>query len=76
MVAFASVKAGDVLYDVRQTRMGNTTMRRWGWWEVRVIEIDHEAKTALVSWNGNAARKEGPHYFASLRRSIPEKAKR
>jgi hypothetical protein len=63
------VKAGDVLYDYHSEQAGNTTMRRWGNWTVRVVEINHVEGWALVSWNGNPVRKKYAAYFATLRRS-------
>jgi hypothetical protein len=68
------VKAGDVLYDYHSEQAGNTTMRRWGNWTVRVIEINHAEGWALVSWNGNPVRKKYAAYFATLRRT-PGKAR-
>lgn len=74
-VKFSTVKAGDKLYDVHSEQMGNTTMRRMGWWPIRVISVDHEARTAMVSWNGNPARRWFARDFekSNVRRSIPKK---
>lgn len=50
---FERIKPGMVLYDLHRERAGNTMMHRWGVWEVRVISVDVEGRTAEASWNGN-----------------------
>lgn len=77
MVAFSALKPGDVLYDVKRQKMGNTTMSRTVVYEVRVIDVSVDLadpfKTyAMVSWNGNAPRKYRPCDFERLRRSKPK----
>jgi hypothetical protein len=52
-IKFEKIKAGDVLYDVHSYRMGNTTLRSLGCWEVRVISVDPQLRNAVVSWNSN-----------------------
>lgn len=52
-VAFNKLKPGMVLLDIHSTRMGNTTLRRLGCWQVLVISVDPEARTAMCSWNSN-----------------------
>lgn len=56
MVAINTVKAGDVLYDCRRQKMGNTTMSQMATWEVRVKEIDTDHTRIFASWNGNAPK--------------------
>lgn len=65
MVEFSTVKPGDILYDCRRTRMGNTTMSRMGTWPVKIISVDAEQQTVMASWNYNAPKKM---YAAQLRR--------
>lgn len=69
MAVFARVKAGDVLYDYCSQRAGNTTMRRKVNFKVAVREIDHEAGTALVSWNDNTPKVVRASQFKHWRRS-------
>jgi hypothetical protein len=71
-VKWETVQAGDVLYDVHSYRMGNTTMRSMGCWEVRVRSIDHAKGTAVVSWNGNPPETWRRYQIAKLRRKEPE----
>jgi len=67
-VATEKLKAGDVLYDTHSHKMGNTTMSCEGVWMCRVREVAEDGSWALVSWNGNPARK---HY-----RRLPNSWKR
>lgn len=52
-VAFNKIKAGMTLYDVRRNSGLDSYRRKWSTWALRVLEIDHEKGTALVSWNSN-----------------------
>lgn len=72
MVALAKIKPGDVLYDVRREKMGNTTMSRWGCWEVLVVSIDHEKQTAMCRWNYNQAKLYRRRDLERLKRSVPK----
>ena len=53
-VKFEKIKEGDVLYDRHTYRMGNTTVRCIGEWEVKIYRLDSDQKGAFVSWNGNS----------------------
>jgi hypothetical protein len=73
-VKFATIKAGDILWECRYERAGNTAMRRWACWPIAVKEIYHAERWALVSWNGNAPRRVHAPYFSSrdIRRNKAE----
>lgn len=71
MAKFELIKAGDVLYDVHSERMGNTTMRRQGVWEVYVKEV-HDGY-AIVSWNGNPPQRYNRSQIDKLRKNEPKK---
>lgn len=73
MASFDRIKPGDVLYDVHREKMGNTTMSRLGCWEVRVISVDQEKRTAECSWNGNRPRTYYEANINRLRRSKPQR---
>jgi len=66
-VKYETIKAGDVLWDVHKYRMGNTTMRAWGSWEVKVEKLTPYG--AICSWNGNASEQWSKRRLAKLRRS-------
>lgn len=72
-VRFDTVRAGDVLYDVRREPMGHVKMSRWGWYRVEVESVDHEKGEAMCSWNGNPATRYSRLRLQKLRRSIPKK---
>ena len=55
-IKFDKIEPGMVLLDIHREKMGNTTMSEWGLWKVRVISVDPENRTALVSWNSNPAQ--------------------
>lgn len=55
-IKFEKIKAGMKLLDVHKHQMGNTHMRRLGWWPVEIISVDEAAQTAIVSWNNNPAQ--------------------
>lgn len=52
-VKFEKIEPGMVLLDIHREKMGNTTMSEWGLWKVKVISVDREKRTAVVSWNSN-----------------------
>lgn len=70
---FEKIKAGDILFDVHSERMGNTTMRCQGIWEVRVISIDSGTRTAMVRWNSNSPQRYYERQLTRLRASEPKK---
>jgi hypothetical protein len=65
-IKFDKVTPGMVLLDIHSHAMGNTTMRALGCWEVRVISVDKEARTAMCSWNGNRPQCYTERQFKSL----------
>jgi hypothetical protein len=69
MVAFNTVKAGDTLWDVHSQKMGNTTMRQMGSWQVDVLEVHAVPPRVWARWNGNAPRWMYRREVEKLRRS-------
>lgn len=59
MLRIDQLEPGMTLYDVHSERAGNTTMRREGCWTARVVSVhlDESPPYAMISWNGNPARK-------------------
>lgn len=75
-IKFEKVKDGDRLWDYHRYRMGNTTIRAWGNWEVRIIRLEerHGQRGAIVSWNGNPEQWWPGRRISKLRKSPgPEK---
>lgn len=52
-IKFEKIEVGMTLYDRRKHNMGNTTLKTIGEWEVKIVSIDKEHRTAKASWNGN-----------------------
>lgn len=69
MVAFNRINVGDVFYDCRMQKQGNTTLRQMACWPVRIVSIDSVKGTAMASWNGNAPRLYGESSIKRLRRT-------
>ena len=55
-IKFEKIEPGMTLLDIHREKMGNTTMSEWGLWEVKVLAVDREKRSAVVSWNSNPAR--------------------
>lgn len=72
MVAFSKIKAGDTLYDCHIYQAG--VGKRMGTWMVKVIEVNRDKQTAIVSWNSNRPEIWGFSRMQRLRRSPPKKA--
>lgn len=68
---FEKIQPGMTLYDVHSTRMGNTTMRSLGTWQVKVLEIDTERRRARVSWNSNPPTWYSESQLAKLKGERP-----
>jgi hypothetical protein len=72
MPKFHTIKPGDVLWEKRRQRMGNTTMRETAIFRVLVLSVDAEKETAEVSWNGNPAKTWHKRNLEKLTRKKPE----
>jgi len=68
-VKFEKIAAGDVLYDVHSYRMGNTTLRSVGVWDVRIKALREDG--AIVSWNGNRDEFWPRTKLSKLRAKMP-----
>lgn len=80
MIRAEHVVVGAVLYDNHTYRMGNTTMRAMGEWEVKILEVIDSlvpgAPSAVVSWNGNPPQRWSWISLRKLHRtSLRERAK-
>ena len=52
-IKYEKIQPGMTLLDIHSHRMGNTTMRQLGCWNVQVVSVDPTTRSAVVSWNGN-----------------------
>lgn len=66
-----SLKPGMTIYDVHSYRMGNTTMRTLGCWNVTVIEVNAD-RTIIASWNDNKPTRMHERQWSKFRLKKPE----
>lgn len=69
MVAFSSIKDGDILWDCHKTRQGNTNISKMGSWPVKILEIYAANRAVKVSWNYNSPKMYGERDIKRLRRT-------
>lgn len=65
-IKFEKIEPGMGLLDIHRERVGNTTIREWGLWKVKVISVDRPARTAVVSWNNNRHETWGVRRLQAL----------
>lgn len=53
----SKLQPGQTVWDAHTHRMGNTTQRTLGVWEVRIESVDVEKQTVVGSWNNNPPEK-------------------
>lgn len=75
MAAFSKIQPGNILWDCRRQKMGNTTMSRMACWAVQVFEVDQEKRRALCSWNSNKAEWWSERRLQGLRRTPIKEAR-
>lgn len=80
-IKFEKIEPGMVLLDIHREKMGNTTMSEWGLWKVKVISVDRDKRTAVVSWNSNPAqtweaRRLGRLYAKPTKAYLEQQARR
>lgn len=69
-VSWNAVKEGDVLYQKKRQKMGNTTISRDAVFAVYVVE-KHEGY-AMAKWNGNPATRWSIRSIEKLFRNRPK----
>lgn len=52
-IAITALKPGDVVFDARKVKAGNTTTTRLVVWRVVIREVDLEKGRVVASWNSN-----------------------
>ena len=65
-IKFDKIEPGMILLDIHRDKMGNTTMSEWGLWKVKIISVDHAARTAVISWNHNRPETWGERRLGRL----------
>lgn len=54
MANISKLKPGQIVWNIRRHKMGNTTVRTLSVYEIRVISVGEFS--VLASWNGNPAK--------------------
>jgi hypothetical protein len=54
---FESLKPGMTVWSLRRYGVGNTTMRSWGTYGVRIVEVHPEDQSVTASWNNNEPQR-------------------
>uniref|UniRef100_A0A6M3LEL4 Uncharacterized protein n=1 Tax=viral metagenome TaxID=1070528 RepID=A0A6M3LEL4_9ZZZZ len=63
MIKISKLAPGMVVFDCHSYKMGNTTLKSYGIWNVRIVEVG--ADHVIASWNGNPPQKFYQKSFAS-----------
>jgi hypothetical protein len=50
---FEKLQPGITVWDCHSHYAGNTKVKTWGTWPVRIVEIDTDKRKVLASWNNN-----------------------
>lgn len=65
-IKFEKIQPGMVLLDIHKQQMGNTTISAWGLWEVYVVSVDLNDRSAMCRWNGNKEKRFTEHQLTRL----------
>ena len=57
MASINRLKPGQVVYEIRRQRMGNTTVSCGNLYKVKIIEVNKEKGYVIASWNSNIPEK-------------------
>jgi hypothetical protein len=71
MVAFSTIKAGDILWQKVRQKMGNTSMSQDVVYQVTIEEVHEDY--AMARWNGNPATRWYERQITKLSRKKPER---
>jgi hypothetical protein len=71
-IKFEKIEPGMRLMDIHRERMGNTTMSAWGRWDVVIVSVDRDKRTAVVRWNGNREETWDRHSLERLYTKEPK----
>jgi hypothetical protein len=68
---FEHLIPGMVVFEIRQNRMGNTTMKSWGTYQIKIFEVDPVKRRVLASWNSNASEWFGEFTYKKWKKEKP-----
>lgn len=72
MAAISRMKVGQVLWNLKRVRMGNTTVSITSCYPVRITEISESGGSVMASWNSNTPRRMGQGEVNRLRVNKPQ----
>jgi len=72
MAVIKRLSVGQILWQVKRVKCGNTKMSRGCLYPVEVKSIAEDGMSIMASWNGNPARRYRACDVAKLRVSKPE----
>ena len=72
MATINRLTVGQVLWQIKRVKCGNTTVSRGCCYPVEVKEIAEDGRSIMASWNGNPARRMSLRDVAKLRVSKPK----
>lgn len=56
MASINRLKPGQIVYEVRRSKCGNTTVSRGNLYELKIIKVNLDENYVIASWNGNPAQ--------------------
>lgn len=68
---FSDLKDGMIVYDMHTYRMGNTTQRTYGVWQIYIQKVEPETQTVIASWNGNPFTRFYASTYRKWRKTEP-----
>ena len=68
---FEALTPDTTVFDVRRTKMGNTTLTTVSVWPVYIEQVNPEKRTVLARWNGNASRSYSQASYSKWRKTEP-----
>ena len=72
MASINRLEVGQVLWQIKRVKCGNTTASRGALYPVTVVEIADDRLSIMASWNGNPPRRYFVHDVKKLRVNKPK----
>jgi hypothetical protein len=72
MASINNLKVGQILWQIKRVKCGNTTMTTNCLYTVKVVEIAEDKQSIMASWNGNPPRKYHLKDVKKLKVNKPE----
>lgn len=66
------LKPDQIVWEIRRQKMGNTKMTRNVLYSIRIINVDRENRSVLMSWNGNTPQWVNERTVSKWKLTKPE----